>query len=172
MVPRLEGFRTFDQPDSTAIPRKSVTSLAGLFKAGQPDYAHARGDGMEGPRDPLHPLAALLVIILIDVDVPIPKVLVEIVHPVARALAVGGGHEVQPGQGVRIFFALSDVYFSCERGGEQFRQTVRYLGPIRLAGDPHLAVPLVLEKPFGGSPADLQVGRSISLPVYIPVNDQ
>src|SRR6516165_8856997 len=122
---------------------------------------------MEGPRDPPHPLAALLVIILIDVDVPIPKVLVEIVRPVACALAVGGGHEVQPGQVVRIFFALSDVYFSCERGGEQFRQTAQYLGPIRLAGDPHLPVPLVLEKPFGSGPADLQARRSVWLPVYI-----
>ena len=66
---------------------------------------------------PLHPLAALLIIVLMDVDVAIPKVFVQIIRPVARALAVGSGHEVYPGQRVGIFFALGDVYFRCERGG-------------------------------------------------------
>src|SRR5262245_51910157 len=55
----------------------------------------------------------------------------------------------------------------CEGGGEQFGQTIRYLGPIRLAGNPHLAVPSVLEKRFGGGPADLQIRRAIGLPIYI-----
>jgi hypothetical protein len=87
-----------------------------MLEAGQPNDAHAGGNGMKRLRDPLHPIPALLVIVLMDVDM-IPKIFVEIVRPIHRALTVGRSHEVQPGQGVGIFLAFGDMYFRCERGG-------------------------------------------------------
>jgi hypothetical protein len=103
----------------------------------------------------------------VDVDVAITKVLVEIVSPAVRSLAIGRSHESFAHQGLHVFLTLADMHLRRERSGEQLRQTVRHLGPIRLAGDPHLAVPFVLEKPFGGSPANLQIWRAVRLPIYI-----
>src|SRR6516225_9705045 len=61
-------------------------------------------------------LAALFVIILIDVDAPTTKVFIEIVRPVARALAIGGAHEAELGQIVGIFLTFCDMHLRRERG--------------------------------------------------------
>jgi hypothetical protein len=54
-----------------------------------------------------------------DVDDPIAEVLVEIVGPVARTLAVRSAREADLGQGIGILFAFRDVDRRGERGGEQ-----------------------------------------------------
>src|SRR5215813_13223372 len=91
--PDRSVFALFNQSCATGIALKPVRHIAFWRQARQTDDAHTCSNRIKGPCNPLHTLATLFVIILMDVDMPIAKVFIEIVRPVARAPAIGGAHE-------------------------------------------------------------------------------
>src|SRR5580704_9875658 len=95
-LPHRRAVALLDHPRTGGICGKPVRNVALGRQSGQANNLNSLGDRKKGARNALAPLTSLFVIVLMEVDDSTAEVLVEIVRPVARALAVGRGNEPWP----------------------------------------------------------------------------